>query len=300
MRRTNCASAATCCSCSQGSRLGRCRCVPMIGQRRPPSRAHTKAGLPSEAMRPTPAASKGRRDSSASEQRPLGAIDLEGIGGLETGEQRPLVRPELRQHDDVGRRGCQISLEAAHVAVGVPGVEREHRQAVRRRARGHLGRSRPGSVPIALPAAHGSSARAPASRAGRSSAPRLRSAAGSLRRGKSTARLAASPKPMRWPVSGAMTSASAVKPLADDEQSAPGWQRPAPAAPAICLHERPPASWGRGTQHSPPHPAIGDLPNGNHEHNPSSKQEPCRRATDRVALAQPARTNLARESRAAR
>ena len=47
----------------------------------------------------------------------VGAVDLEGIGGLQAGEQGALVRPELRQHDDVGGRGCEIALEAPHVAV---------------------------------------------------------------------------------------------------------------------------------------------------------------------------------------
>ena len=44
MWRTSCASADTCRSCSQGSRLGRCRCVPMIVSE-PPSLAQTKSGM---------------------------------------------------------------------------------------------------------------------------------------------------------------------------------------------------------------------------------------------------------------
>ena len=117
MRRTNCASADTCRSCSQGSRLGRCRCVPTIvsdaadfAPRRSPACRALRI------VRRAPDAGRLERQPREQRQRAspsVGAVDLERIGGLQVGEQLALVRPELREHDHVGGRRREISLERA-------------------------------------------------------------------------------------------------------------------------------------------------------------------------------------------
>src|SRR5437667_2202007 len=96
-------------------------------------------------------------------------------------------------------------------------------------------------------------------------APAAKSA--SRRRGKSTARLAANPNPMRWPVSGAMTSASAVKrpkKMRNSPRLAAANKSSASHLPAEARLRT-----GNAASKSSPNPAsrYGHLPIGNHKHN---------------------------------
>ena len=101
--------------------------------------------------------------------------------------------------------------------------------------------------------------------------------AGIQRRGTSRARLAASPRPMRWPVSGATTSASAVKPPETTSISA----RLAAASTSSASHLPAGALPGhrrRNTQLPPPAFPIPAVYPTETMSTTGNKQEPCRPA----------------------
>ena len=274
MRRTNCASAGTCRSCSQGSRLGRLRCVPMMVSEPPPDCAQTKAGSiggdAPRARRPraegataAPASTPTRRSRPGRDRRRARLASRGRLSGPNSDSTTTSAGAVARYRSSRGVSPwlCQV-LSASTVRLC----------SDRCPATWSV---RPGSAPIAPPAVLRSSARAPASRAGRPSASCPRSAAWSLRRGRSRARLAASPRPMRWPVSGAMTSASAVKPLETTTNSAEGGN-------GQHQQRQPPARWrsprSPATRHPTPPSRLLNLAVYPTETigTTGNKQEPCR------------------------
>ena len=182
-------------------------------------------------------------------------------------EEWPLVRPELREHDDVGRRGCEVLLEAPRVAMGVPGVEREHREAVRRCVRGDLGRSRLDRSRLRRRQRRPAAAREPQPAM---QADRQRHARGQQHRACDGER--ARPG---WRPAQAHEMAGQRRDDVGDRGEAVGDDEEQPQSGGGQHQQRQPsarrgspAHWGRGAQLSP-HPTSrnGHLPKGNHVHN---------------------------------
>ena len=167
--------------------------------------------------------------------------------------------------------------------MGVPGVEREHREAVCRRVRGHLGRHRLDRSRLRCRRWRMTAAREPQPAV---QADRQRHACGQQPEPatrKEQGQACGQPEPHEMAGQRRDDVGERGEAVGDDEKNAQSGsgqhQQRQPSA-----RRGSPASWRRGPQHFHPIRLSAHLPKENHKHN-RGKQEPCRRATDRAVLA---------------